>query len=179
MTNGPGKVYWSSLANRFYQEGRRGAVSRENAVPTLRFNRETRIWHDQRDGAVPNKALGLPDRLVRRFLAHDKQGRPFVSTEFVDKITTRPSVEGTQQPGNQMVVIRTVVRTPDGKAHVSYTSSKLGARINMNNLEKLANKRAAGQLRGKGYDIATNEIENKTITREYITRTVKVRSPSI
>lgn len=175
MTNGtPGRVYWSAEGRRFYQEGRRGSVGREEAVSHLSRDKQGRL-RDQRGRFVPDKSIRTPEVRSRRFIGHDQDGRPFVSAEFRDRLTTRDAHHQTRLPGNQMLVIRTVVKTPDGKIHVSYTSSTLGSRINIERLEALADKRAAGQLRGKGYAIGTNAIGNSTLRRDYITRTVTTR----
>ena len=71
-----------------------------------------------------------------------------------------------------MLVVRTVVRTPDGQVHISYYSSKLGARVSREYYDDRANQRASGELRGKGYEIGTNQVGNATVTRSYEIRTV-------
>lgn len=175
MTNGePGRIYWSKGGQRFYQEGRRGAVGREQAIGHLSRDARGRL-RDEKQQFVPDASIATPQSRVRRFVGHDAQGRPFITSEFRDRLTTREAYADSKLPANQMLVVRTVIHTPDGKVRVSYSSSAKGARINADRLDDLANKRTAGQLRGKGYEISTGDIGKYTLKRDYILRTVNVR----
>jgi len=170
----PGAVFWSPLAQRFYQEGRRGALSGEKAIERLEFNPAKKAFVDERGRSVPDKVLQAVERRVTSFLARDAKGRPFMASQFVDKKITRSQASQLSPNSNQQVMVRVVVRTADGKAHVFYTSSSLGRRPNMEDLTLKANARAAGGLREKGYKIPTNKIGEMTLIREYIIRTVRV-----
>ena len=175
MSNGDGgPIYWSPAASQFYQSGRRGAVSREQALPRLRQDDAGR-WRDELGRFVPNRAVTPPQLQVRRFIALDDQQRPYISAQFTDKLTSREAYENIRLDGNQMLVTRTVVRTPDGKGHVMYASTKLGARVDTTALNDVANRRASGDLRNKGYDLSTNQVGNLTTSREYLIRTVTTR----
>lgn len=175
MPNPPGEIYWSPRAKRFYQQGRRGAVSNEKGLPTLRYDSQRGQWRDQRGRFVPDTVLAPVVKRVHRFTARDEQNRPFISTEFHDRLTSRQQVTRQALKGNQQVVVRTVVKGPDGRLHITYTTSKLGERININALDDKANRHASANLRSKGMDISTPAVEGATVSRSYHKRTVNVR----
>jgi len=170
----PGAVFWSPRAQRFYQEGRRGALSREKAVDFLEYNPDKVAFVDQRGRSVPDKVLGPVASKVTPFVARDNQGRPFLSAQFVDRLITRSEASQFSPESNQQVMVRIVVKTADNKAHVFSASSSIGRRPNMEDLTIRANSRAAGGLREKGYEIPTHKIGEMTVRRDYIVRTVRV-----
>ena len=170
----PGEVYWSTRANQYYQAGRRGAVSRAEGARFIEYNPRLNEYYDVRGNKVASAFLEAVDRKVRRFVAHDVQGRPFLSTEFVDRSVSRQTAVQATYEGNQMVVVRTVVVTPDGKVHISYVSSPTGRTPDMQDLELKANARMKAELQDKGYKFSTNEIPGMTVSRGYIRRTVNV-----
>lgn len=168
MTNGePGRIYWSAAGQRFYQEGRRGAVARRDALGALRIDAQGRI-RDQLGRFVPDAALAPPPRQIRRFINYDEQGRPFVTASIRETLTTREAYADSLLASNQQLTVRTVVRTPDGRAFVTYTSSRLGGRINMDRLDEQADRVAAGDLYGRGYSVATPSVGNITVRRDYL-----------
>jgi hypothetical protein len=169
-----GEIYWSPRAQRFYETGRRGAVSREQAIPSLSYDQEINRFRDTRGRLVPDRVLGAVPVDVTRFTARDAQGRSFISTEFVDRVVSRENAVRRVLAGNEQVVIRTVVRTPDGKVFTTVVSSKLGRSVDMEYLEQQANKRASAEARNRGYDISTPEVSQSTVTRDVIVRKVNV-----
>jgi hypothetical protein len=176
MTNGSeGQVYWSSRAQRFYQEGRRGAVSREQAARFLEYDAEAGRYRDPRGRFVPADLLGPPVSARHQFVTRDDQGRPFIRAEFNDRLIDRTAAVQERLGSNQMVQVRIVVRTPDNKVHVSYVTSKLGGRPNIQDLELAATRKARADLVNKGYDLTTNDVNNSTVRTDYIRRNVEVR----
>lgn len=176
MTNGSeGQVYWSSRAGRFYQEGRRGAVSREQAARFLEYDAEVGRYRDARGRFVPIDQIGPPVSARHQFITRDAQGRPFIRAEFNDRLIDRDQAVQGRLASNQMVQIRVVVRTADNKVHVSYVTSKLGGRPNIQDLELAAARKARADLVNKGYQITTNDVSQRTVRSDYIRRTVEVR----
>jgi len=170
----PGEVFYSERSGQFYQGGRRGALSRESASAFIEYNPRLDRYVDNRGRFVPNEKLLPPETQVRRFVARDVQGRPFLSTEFRDKVITQEQMTQADYKGNQMAVVRTVVRTADGKVHISYAATKLGRTPNVQGLELQSRKKIAAELRDEGYDVSTHQIGNLTAAVTYVQRTVRV-----
>jgi len=170
----PGEVFYSERSGQFYQVGRRGALSRESASAFIEYSPRLDRYVDNRGRFVPNEKLLPPEAQVRRFIARDVQGRPFLSTEFRDRSITETQLTQAEYKGNQMAVVRTVVVTADGKVHVSYAATKLGRTPNVQALETQARKKAAAELRDQGYDVTTHQVGNLTAATTYIQRTVRV-----
>jgi len=175
MTQPPeGRIYWSARARRFYQEGRAGAVSHFNAIPTLTLREGEATWRDQSGRFVERRAVLEAQPFTIRFTGRDAQGRPFLATEFVDRPVGQSEIAGRQLASNQQVVVRTVIVTPDGVTHVSTTSSLKGTRVDLDFLNDQANKKAADELMTKGYPIRTNDVGTYTKARTYAVRDINI-----
>lgn len=175
MPEPPGRVTYSRRSGRFYQEGRRGALSREAATPFLEYDREADRWRDQRGGFVPEAQLGPPETKVQRFIRHDEEGRPFLQSSLTYRRIERSEAVQERLQGNQQITIRTVVTTEDGKTWVDEVSSKLGGRPDITDLEALASRKMRAKLVDEGYTVTTHDVDRLTKRRDYQRRTISVR----
>jgi hypothetical protein len=71
---GPNEIYYSPRAGRFYQEGHRGAVSRESAVASLLFDADAGRFRDMRGRLIDTEVLEPPGRRVQRIAGLDAEG---------------------------------------------------------------------------------------------------------
>lgn len=176
MTNGLGEVYWSERAQRYYQTGRRGALSNERGLRTLLWDEEAARFRDRRGRLVPERALSVPLTRTQQFIGNDAEGRPFIKTVISDRTLSELDARTTQLAGNEQMLVRITVRLPNGTVRTFYTSSFLGGRVNLAQLEAQAKRNARGQLeREEGLDLDTPTIAGGTFKVDYVKRTVRVR----
>ena len=93
--NGEGEVYWSPRAERFYQRGRRGALSNERALRYLEYDEEANGFRDQRGRLVPDSVFAPQEYRYQRFVGRDAEDRPFVKTVISDKLLTEAEARNT------------------------------------------------------------------------------------
>lgn len=177
MTNGiEGEVYWSPRAERFYQRGRRGALSNERALRYLDYDAELGRFRDQRGRLAPDTVFAPQEYRYQRFVGRDDEGRPFIKTVISDKLLTEQEARNTALAGNEQMVCRITVRLPNGQVRTYYTSSFLGGRVSLAQLEEQAKRNARGALeREEGLDLDTPTISGGTFRVDFIRRSVRVR----
>ncbi len=174
MPGPEGEIYYSPRADRFYQAGRRGAVSRESALPSLRYDPDAGRFRDQRGRLIDDELLTPVDRRVQSIAGLDAEGRPFIKTVMVDDKLTQEAARNTKLAGNEQIVVRIVVKTEDGIAHSFSVSSQLGKTPDLDALEELATRRARAILKDQKYDIDTPTVSGATINVSYLRRRVAV-----
>lgn len=170
----PNEIYYSPRADRFYQVGRSGAVSREAAIPTLRYDEDALRWRDQRGRLVPEDQLLPVERRVQRISGLDPEGRPFIKTVMADQVISEEAAVNQKLAANEQLVVRITVRTDDGVGHVFSVSSKLGGRQTPSDLVELAKRRARAELKNQNYDIDTPTVSGATINVSYLKREVAI-----
>lgn len=176
-----GDVFWSARANRFYQEGRQGAVSNDTGIRNLIRDEGTSQYIDSRGRTVPDSVINRQSFRARDLIAYDGEGRPFVSATVRSRVISELEAKARPMGGNQDVMLRTVVTTPDGTTHVFYYPGKLGQNVDPEKLREQAAKEARARLMdgrnstGQKYSITTNEIRNKTTGSSFILRTTSFR----
>lgn len=176
-----GDVFFSQKANRYYQEGRRGSVSNDQGVKSLLYDEGTGQFIDTRGRTVPLETITRQTFRSRDLVAYDTEGRPFISSTVRSKVISELEAAKGPLAGNQDVMIRTVVTTPDGATHVFYYPGKLGQNVDPDVIKEQAAKDARSKLidgrnsTGRNYDISTNEIRNRTSSSQYIQRTTTIR----
>lgn len=176
-----GDIWYSNRAGRFYQEGRRGAVSNDIGVRSLIRTADTEQFIDSRGRTIPETVINRQSFRQRDLIAYDAQGRPFVTSTIKSKVITEIEAAKSSMDANQSVMLRTVVTTPDGTTHIFYYPGKSGQNVDPEQLKAQAAKDARSKLidgktsNGKSYSISTNDIKNSTISSQFIKRTVNVR----
>lgn len=176
-----GDVYYSVKAGQFYQEGRRGAVSRDTAVRNLNYDSELDVFIDSRGRTIERELLATQTRTAQRFTKVDLEQRRFISTETRSQIVQENQLKITQLKSNQDIVVRTVVTTPDGRTHVFYRSYGLGSNVDPGEAKSLASKSARAALlkskdaKGNTYSLTTNDVRNATVRQDFYKRTIGVR----
>lgn len=176
-----GDIYYSPRAKRFYQEGRRGAVSRDFGVRSLRYDPESDIFVDSRGRTIDKSLLGTETRSTQRFTAQDESGRVFVSAETRSRAISEQQAKAIRLNSNQDITVRTVVTTPDGRTHVFTRSYGFGKNIDPAEAKELAAKQARAALLntkgadGKNYQLSTPTVKNRTVRQDFYVRTVYVR----
>jgi hypothetical protein len=170
----PGEVYYSPRAGQFYQEGRRGAVSREAAMPSLRYDPDASRFRDQRGRLIDNELLNPADKRVQRISGLDAEGRPFIKTVMTDTKIEEAAARNLKLAGNEQVIVRVVARLPDGTAVTGEASSKLGKSVSLDALEEQAKRNARWKAGAAGNDIDTPTIAGNTLNVSYIKRRVAV-----
>jgi hypothetical protein len=170
----PGEIYYSPRADRFYQEGRRGAVSREAATPSLRYDPDEGRFRDQRGRLIDNALLNPAERRVQRISGLDAQGRPFIRTVMTDERLAEAAARNLRLAGNEQVIVRVVARLPDGRAVVGEASSKLGRTPDLAALEEQAKRNARWNAGLAGAEIDTPTIAGGTVNVSYVKRKVAV-----
>lgn len=174
--NGEGEVYWSPRAERFYQIGRRGALSNERGLRSLEYDPEAARFRDQRGRIVPDAVFGPLSVRYQRFVGRDEEGRPFIRTIISDKWISEAEARATDLARNEQLVCRITVRLPNGQVRTYYTSSYLGGRANLAQLEEQAKRNARGLLeREEDLEVDTPTIAGGTFRVDFIKRTVRVR----
>lgn len=172
----PGEVYWSNRAGQFYQHGHSGAVSYDTGIGFIEYNPREGRYLDVRGHVVPDRVLSHPAVRVRRFVAHDLEGRPFISTTFVDRRVSRAQAAQYDYAGNQQLVVRTVYRTPNGRVDSFYTTGEVGRTPNIGTMEETGVKQAHGELTCGGLVTEGFSPENEVISQEYLIRTIRVQA---
>ena len=142
----PGKIFWSALAGRFYQEGRSGCVSREEALRVARYNAEAGRFIDQKGRFIPMAVAALPAVQERQLIAHDAENRPFLSTLIRTETVSDTAAGALRLAGNQEMLIRDIITLPDGKVITVYTSTTIGSRMSKKTLDEMADRRVAGKV---------------------------------
>jgi len=140
----------------------------------IEYNPREGVYLDNRGNIVPDRMLQAPEVRVRRFVGHDIQGRPFISTTFTDRRVSREVAVQHTYAGNQELVVRTVYRTPSGRVYTLYTSSALGRAPNVSDLENIAFRRATGATGYPGPGVEAASAENEILSHEYLIRSVNV-----
>ena len=176
-----GDIFWSSRAGRFYQEGRRGAVSNDIGTRSLNYASDTQKFIDSRGRTVSDTILDRQTFRNKDLIAYDTSGRPFISSTIKSRVISEMDAQTKPLGSNQDIMLRTVVTTPDGATHIFYYPGKLGKNVDPDILKEQAAKDARFRLvdgkthNGKKYNLATNEITNSTKSSQYILRTTTIR----
>lgn len=176
-----GDIYYSPRANRFYQEGRRGAVGRDYAVRSLRYVERDDIFIDSRGRTITREILGTATRRVNRFVGMDLEGRPFITGKSTSVQIAPGQSATTQVNSDQVLQVRTVVTTPDGKTHVFIRSHEFGKNISEADFRQKGVNHARGILlkskdrAGNYYQIDTPSVKNRTVKQDFYKVTVKSR----
>jgi hypothetical protein len=176
-----GDIFWSSRAGRFYQEGRRGAVSNDFGTRSLIHDGETGQYIDSRGRTVPNTIIDRQTFRSRDLTAYDPQGRPFISSTIKSRVISEAEAQRGTIGSNQDIMVRTVVTTPDGATHIFYYPGKVGQNVDPETIKSQAAKAARAALidgktsNGRSYSISTNDIRNSTKSSQFIKRTTTIR----
>jgi hypothetical protein len=174
MPEPPGEIYWSARAQRFYQEGHRGAVSRETAIPSLRYDDDAGRFRDQKGRLIDNELLNPTDRHVQRITGLDAQGRPFIRTVLTDNKLEEAAARNETLAGNEQIIVRIVAKLPDGSAVIGEASSKLGKGFSLDHLVEQAKRNARGKAGDVGTGVDTPYIGANTLNVSYIKRRVAI-----
>jgi hypothetical protein len=142
----PGKIFWSASAQRFYQEGRRGSVSREEAFRAATWNEAAGRFLDQRKQFIPMAVAAPPAVQERQLIAHDAENRPFLSTLIRTETVSETAAGSLRLAGNQEMIVRDIVTLPDGQVITVYTSTTIGSRMSKATLDDMADRRVAGKV---------------------------------
>lgn len=175
----PGKIFWSALADRFYQEGRRGSVSREEALRVATWNKAAGRFLDQRNQFIPMAVAAPPAVQERQLIAHDAENRPFLSTLIRTETVSDTAAGSLRLAGNQELLVRDIVTLPDGTVITVYTSTTLGSKMSKKALDDMADNRVAGKIqqlteRGSG-KFKKEEILNRSYQVVTIQKQVSTR----
>src|SRR5574342_223503 len=108
-----GDVFFSAKAGRFYQEGRRGAVSGDIGIRNLIHDAETGQFIDSRGRTIAPGVIERQTFRARDLIAYDAAGRPFVSSRIRSTVISELDAKLSPLQSNQSVMVRTVVTTPD------------------------------------------------------------------
>lgn len=168
-----GEVYFSARANQFYQKGRRGAVSRERGIEFARYDRETGQTYDMRGNVIPESAQAGVLRQDRKFFGRGRYGESILTGEWLAVKVGQRDAETRRLGSNERIVIKTTIRTPDGKTHTETIATGKGENYDPEFHGPLADRKASANLRDLGYSINTNEVREATVRREYYKETLK------
>jgi len=175
----PGDVYYSEASGRFYQYGRRGALSRDAAVRNLEYDAETKTFIDSRGRTITNDLLTASSRTAQRYTAQTAEGRIFISAEVKSVGITEAQAKVGQLNPNQDITVRTVVTTADGRTHVFYRSYGLGRNVDPEEAKQLAKSGATAALNktkdaaGNFYKVTTPTVNNRTVRQDFYRRTIQ------
>ena len=178
-----GDIFYSFRGQRFYQEGRRGAVGRDVAIRSLRYDPDAQVFRDSRGNSIKAEILAPADRVRNNLIAHDKDGRPFISTQQDNRTISPEQVAATRPNANQELIARVVVYTPDGKAHVFSVSNGFGRAANPEELlakaQRIARSRFLDPIYtgGDPYDLSTPDVGKSTVSISYQVRTTNIVKP--
>ena len=175
----PGKIFWSASAQRFYQEGRRGSVSREEAFRAARYNEVSGRFIDQKGQFIPMAVAAPPVVQERQLIAHDAENRPFLST-IIRTETISEALAGTYKlSSTQEMIVRDIVTLPDGKVITVYTSTTIGSKMSKKTLDEMADRRVAGKIQEltgrKSGEFAKREILSRSYQIVTISKQVSTR----
>lgn len=145
----PGRIFWSGRAQRFYQEGRRGAVSATEAADYLRYNPGASRFVDQRNQFVPNVSVAPRPVKVTQILGRDEAGQAFLRTEIqhqtISENVARSVLNARQVQMNEQIVVRDVITDGKGNIFTVETSTVLGGRTTIDKLVEQADRRDRGR----------------------------------
>lgn len=167
-----GEVYYSERAGQFYQRGRRGAVSRERGLSFARYDPEGRQYLDQRGNVLPEGVFEPVIRQDRKFFATGRHGEAILTGEWTAVKVSREQAIGSRVAANESILIRTQVRTPDGRVHTLYTATAQGQQLEPDFHDDLAKRKARAELGDLGYELTSSQVGNATISTTYLKRTI-------
>jgi hypothetical protein len=176
-----GDIYYSPRANRFYQEGRRGALNRDYAVRNLRYDEQTSTFIDDRGRTISREIMAKATRSVNRFVGHDAEGRAFVTGEASSRAIQPHETSTIPLKSNQVLQVRTVVTTGDGRTHVFYRSMNTGVNVSEAEMRNRGIKHARSVLlktkdrAGHNYVISTPDLKKRSVRQDFYLTTVKIR----
>jgi hypothetical protein len=175
----PGKIFWSALSQRFYQEGRRGAVSREEALRAATWNEAAGRFTDQRKQFIPMAVAAPPAVQERQLIAHDAENRPFLSTLIRTETVSETAAGSLRLAGNQEMIVRDIVTLPDGTVITVYTSTTIGSKMSKKTLDEMADRRVAGKIQEitgrESGEFAKREILSRSYQIVTISKNVSTR----
>lgn len=176
-----GDIYYSAKANRFYQEGKRGALNRDYAVRSLRYDAKTSTFIDAKGRTISRDILAAASRSVNRFVGYDAEGRPFVTGEAASRQIEASQAATVKLASNQVLQVRTVVTTEDGRTHVTTRSMTTGTNVAEAEIKERGIKHTRSVLLkskdagGNNYVISTPDLKKRTVRQDVYVTTVKVR----
>jgi len=170
----PGKVFWSAKARNFYQEGRRGAISREAAAQHVKYNEASGRFIDERGRFVPNRTFEPLARKLTTYVSRDKEGSPFLSTvsreETISSTLAKELLSTRQVRNNEQIVVTDVWTDGKGNVFRTHTSTVLGGRTSVERLDEQADRR----MRGQAWEKA-QITSGKWKKRNHLSRTYSVK----
>jgi hypothetical protein len=176
-----GDVWYSYRAKRFYQSGRSGSLKTDYAVRSLRYDEQTNTFVDGRGQTISRDLLAIQARSVNRFVGHDAEGRPFIVGEASSRLIQPHQTSTIELKSNQVLQVRTVVTTPDGRTHVFERSMETGVNVSAAEMRERGIKHARGILlktkdrAGNNYTLSTPELATRTVRQDFYLTTVKMR----
>lgn len=170
---GEGEVFWSDRSGQFYQRGRRGAVSREEAKGFLRYDRESGNYLDQRGNAVPSQAIESPLRRDIKSFKFTSNGERVFSAETVYDRISKSQAQNITLAENEWINVKTTIRTPDGRIITSEYRTRFGKNLDPQFDDLQVARRASRDLQDQGYQINTGQVGNSTIFTEYERTTLR------
>lgn len=145
----PNPIIYSPKSGQFYQKGRRGAISYEEAVKSVRYSESAERYIDASGRFVPSRVMRAKTKGLTTHVARDDQGRPVLSTMTREEGTNRNLVDSLlssrQVQPNQQILITDTWTDGKGNVYTTYTSSVLGGRTDLESLERVATNRMKGQ----------------------------------